>query len=83
MVVTVTGSDPLLTIWLFMWYISPENMLLIENPDFFFFLIYFWLHWVFIAACGLSVVAARGSYSSLRCAGLLIAVASLAAEHRL
>ena len=25
----------------------------------FFFLIYFWLHWVFVAVCGLSLVAAR------------------------
>ena len=31
--------------------------------------IYFWLHWVFVAACGLSIVAASGGYSSLRCAG--------------
>ena len=31
--------------------------------------IYFWLHWVFVAACGLSLVAASGGYSSLRCAG--------------
>ena len=29
--------------------------------------IYFWLHWVFISACGLSLVAASGGYSSLRC----------------
>ena len=35
---------------------------------------YFWLHWVFVAARGLSLVAARG---------LLIAVASLVVEHRL
>ena len=39
----------------------------------FFFLfnlfIYFWLRWVFIAECGLSLVAASGGYSSLRCAG--------------
>ena len=35
----------------------------------FFFLIYFWLHWVFVAACGLSLVAASGGYSSLRCTG--------------
>ena len=32
-------------------------------------LIYFWLHWVFVAACGLSLVAVRGGYSSLQCAG--------------
>ena len=31
--------------------------------------IYFWLHWVFMAACGLSLVAASGGYSLLRCAG--------------
>ena len=38
----------------------------------FFFLInlfiYFWLHWVFVAARGLSLVAASGGYFSLRCA---------------
>ena len=38
---------------------------------FFFFnvFIYFWLRWVFVAAPGLSLVAASGGYSSLRCAG--------------
>ena len=36
---------------------------------FFFFLIYFWLHWIFVAACGLSLVAASKGYSTLRCAG--------------
>ena len=30
--------------------------------------IYFWLHWVFVAVRGLSLVAASGGYSSLRCA---------------
>ena len=34
-----------------------------------FYFIYFWLCWVFVAARGLSLVAARGGYSSLRCAG--------------
>ena len=44
--------------------------------DFFFFFnefnylfIYFWLHWVFVAASGLSLVAVSGGYSSLWCAG--------------
>ena len=32
--------------------------------------IYFWLRWVFVAACGLSLVAASGDYSSLRCVGV-------------
>ena len=39
---------------------------------FFFFsilFIYFWLCWVFVAARGLSLVAASGGYSSLQCAG--------------
>ena len=31
--------------------------------------IYFWLRWVFGAACGLSLVAASGGYSSLQYAG--------------
>ena len=31
--------------------------------------IYFWLHWVFVAARGLSLVAASGGYSSLWCMG--------------
>ena len=31
--------------------------------------IYLWLRWVFVAACGLSLVAASGGYSSLWCAG--------------
>ena len=32
--------------------------------------IYFWLRWVFVAARWLSLVAASGGYSSLRCAGI-------------
>ena len=31
--------------------------------------IYFWLHWVFVAAYGLSQVAVSQGYSSLWCAG--------------
>ena len=31
--------------------------------------IYFWLCWVFVGAQGLSLAAASGGYSSLRCAG--------------
>ena len=38
-----------------------------EASSFFFFkLVYFWLHWVFIAARGLPLVAARGG-ATLRC----------------
>ena len=45
------------------------------GSDFFFLInlfilfIYFWLCWVFVVVCGLSLVAASGGYSSLRCTG--------------
>ena len=35
-----------------------------------FIYLFIWLHWVFVAACGLSLVAASGGYSSLWCVGL-------------
>ena len=44
--------------------------------------IYFWLHWVFVAVRGLSLVAVSGGYS-VAVRELLIAVASLVAEHGL
>ena len=37
---------------------------------FIYLFIYFWLCWVFVSVRGLSLVAASGGYSSLRCAGL-------------
>ena len=56
---------------------------------FFFFLInlfiYFWLRWVFVAAHGLSLVAASGGYSSLWCAGFslrwLLLLRSMGSRH--
>ena len=42
------------------------------------FIIHFWLHWGFVAACGLSVVAASGGYSLDVVRELLIAVAFVA-----
>ena len=36
-------------------------------PGYFIFLVYFWLRWVFVAACRFSLVAASRGYSSLRC----------------
>ena len=42
---------------------------------------YFWLRWVFVAACGLSLVVVNGGYSYVAVDVLLIAVASLV-EHR-
>ena len=41
---------------------------------------YFWLCWVFVAARGLSLVAASRGYSLVSVPGLLIAMASLVAE---
>ena len=45
-------------------------------------LIYFWLHWVFVAVHRLSLVAASGGYSSLQCAGFSLQWL-LVAEHGL
>ena len=36
----------------------------------FIFIIYFWLHWVFVGAHGLSLVAVNGGFSPLQCAGI-------------
>ena len=40
-----------------------------SNILFIYLFVYFWLIWVFVAAHGLSLVAASGGYSSLRCTG--------------
>ena len=44
---------------------------------------YFWLRWVFVAACELSLVVVSGGYSLVAEHVLLIEVASLVEEHRL
>ena len=49
----------------------------------FFKFIYFWLCWVFIAACGLSLVEVSRGCSLVAMSRLLPLVASLVAEHRL
>ena len=46
-----------------------------QSVVFFFFFknyLYFWLRWVFVAACRTSVVVASWGYSSLQCAGFLL-----------
>ena len=48
-----------------------------------FFLIYFCLHWVFVAARGLSLAEASGGDSLVVVCGPPTAVASLVAEHGL
>ena len=45
--------------------------------------VFIWLLWVFVAMCGLSLVVASGGYSLDAVHRLLIAMASLVAEHGL
>ena len=54
-----------------------------EREAFIYLFIYFWLHWVFVAVCGLSLVVASGAtlgccVRASHCGGLI-----LAAEHGL
>ena len=51
------------------WPASPVQTDFIFTFYLFYLFIYFWLCWVFVAARGLSLVAASGGYSSLRRAG--------------
>ena len=46
---------------------SEDGIYLLQN---FFFFFFFCLFWVFIAACGLSLVAVSRGYSSLLCMGV-------------
>ena len=48
--------------------IMPQNLFFFFNI-FIYVFIYFWLRWVFIAACRLSLVAASRGYSLLWCTG--------------
>ena len=48
------------------------NIYLIRGFFVFCFSFNFWLHWVFVAACGLSLVAANGVYSLLRWVGFTL-----------
>ena len=45
--------------------------------------IYFWLHWIFVAAHGFFSSCGERGLLFVEVRGLLIAVASLVAEHRL
>ena len=49
----------------------------------FIYLFYFWLCWVLVAAHGLSLVGGEQALLFVAVRGLLIAVASLVAEHGL
>ena len=74
-----------LLIHLFIVYIqlSIHNYFLFFLKFIYFYFTYFWLHWVFIAAHGLSQVAGSGGPLFVVVCGLLIAVASLVVEHGL
>ena len=63
-----------------MWSQAPELFYLLFQIIY--LCVYFWLCWIIVAACGLSLVAASGGYSLVAMHRLLIAVASLV-EHRL
>ena len=45
-------------------------------------MIYFWLHWAFVAMRGLSLVATSRGYALLRVRRFLAVVTSLVSEHR-
>ena len=46
-----------------------ETYLFLNKCIYLIYFFNFWLCWVFVAACRLSLVAAGGGYSSLQCAG--------------
>ena len=50
-------------------YLRSDKLFNFLKIYFYLFIFYFWLHWVFIAACGLSLVAESGGYSLLWCTG--------------
>ena len=58
----------------------PSSILL---KNYLFIFIYFWLHWVILAACGLSLVAEIRGYCLVVVCGLLIVMPSAAADHGL
>ena len=53
----------------------------LKNILLFIYSVNFWLHWAFMAARGLSLVAASGGCPLVVVPGLLTAVTSLVAEH--
>ena len=63
---------------------SLQGVALVLRPLFFilkFYLLLFWLHWVFVAVHGLSLVSVSRGYSLVVMRGLVSAVASPVVEH--
>ena len=61
-----------------------SNALYLDSySQYFYFLIYFWLHWIFVVAFGLFSSCGKQGLLLIVARGLLIVVASLVAEHRL
>ena len=63
---------------------SLQGVTLVLRPLFFilkFYLLLFWLHWVFIAVHGLSLVSVSRGYSLVVVCGLVSAIASPVVEH--
>ena len=62
-----------------------QPLLFVDFLKIIYLFIYFWLCWVFIAAHGLSLVAASRGYSSLRCGGFslrwLLLLGSMGSRH--
>ena len=57
--------------------------ILLNLLHYFIYLFVFWLCWVFIAVCRLSLVAVSWGHPAIVVPALLIEVASLVSEHRL
>ena len=56
----------------FSFFLSLSLSLFLSFINLFILFIYFWLRWVFVAACRLSPITASGSYSSLWCTGFIV-----------
>ena len=61
---------------------TPGTDGLVDSINYSFLKMYFWLHWVFTDAHGLSLVVVSRGYSLILVHGLLIVVASILPEHR-
>ena len=63
---------------------TPQWLHMTKNASFQKYLfIYFWLHWVFVAAHGIFLVATSRGYSLIAMHGFLIAVAPLVVQYEL